>query len=77
MNTETKLKRLFDYQKFEKNPRLARIIDEAESGGEALSDNFLSFVNAAGEFSISGGTIDNNKAKDGAGTYTPENDSKF
>ena len=47
---EKKLKKLFDYQRFEKNERLEKIIKETESryGGE-LSDDELSFVNAAGE----------------------------
>ena len=47
---EKKLKKLFDYQRFEKNERLEKIIKETESryGGE-LSDDDLSLVNAAGE----------------------------
>ena len=49
INTEQKLKKLFDFQKFEKNQKLSKMIKEAESGGIKLSDEDLSFVNAAGE----------------------------
>ena len=48
-NTEQKLKKLFDFQKFEQNQKLSNMIDEAESEGAMLSDEDLSFVNAAGE----------------------------
>lgn len=48
-NTEHKLKKLFDFQKFEKNQRLSKMINEAESEGVLLSDEELSFVNAEGE----------------------------
>ena len=46
---EKKLKKLFDYQRFEKNERLEKIIEETESRykGE-LSDDDLAFVAAAG-----------------------------
>ena len=49
---ESKLKSLFDYQRFEKNPRLAKLIAETESrvAARELSDDDLEFVNAAGEF---------------------------
>ena len=52
---EKKLKKLFDYQCFEKNERLEKIIKETESryGGELFDDD-LSLVNAAGE---TGGSI--------------------
>ncbi len=43
---EKKLKRLFDYQKFEENERLGKMIAEAEASA-ALSDEDLDFVNAA------------------------------
>ncbi|MBQ0070585.1 MAG: hypothetical protein KBS81_01795 [Spirochaetales bacterium] len=43
---EKKLKRLFDYQKFEENERLGKMIAEAEAPA-ALSDEDLGFVNAA------------------------------
>ena len=47
---EKKLKKLFDYQRFEKNERLEKIIKETESRYEGeLSDDDLSLVNAAGE----------------------------
>lgn len=46
---EKKLKSLFEYQKFENNPRLAKLIAETEARyADALSDDDLSFVNAAG-----------------------------
>ena len=50
MNTEQKLKKLFDFQKFENNSRLEKLIKEteAESSGVELSDDELSLVNAAG-----------------------------
>ena len=47
--TEKTLEKLFDYQKFEKNPRLERMIKTAEGSGEELSDEELSLVSAAGE----------------------------
>lgn len=47
---EKTLKRLFDFQKFSENPRLAEIISDVESRyGNALSDDELEWVNAAGE----------------------------
>ena len=49
MNTERVLKKLFDFQRFEQNPRLERLIREAEGDGAALSDDELSLVSAAGE----------------------------
>ena len=49
MNTEQKLKKLFDYQRFEKNPRLKQMINAAEGDIEELPDEALFFVNAAGE----------------------------
>ena len=48
-NTEQKLKKLFDFQKFEQNQKLSKMIKEAESEGVLLTDEELSFVNAAGE----------------------------
>lgn len=46
---EKKLKLLFDYQSFENSPRLGRLIAEARSAGKrALSDDDVSFLNAAG-----------------------------
>ena len=49
MNTERVLKKLFDFQSFEKNPRLERLIRETEDDATALSDGELSLVSAAGE----------------------------
>lgn len=47
---EKRLKALFDYQRFEKNPRLADIVEQTESRCKIeLSDEELFFVNAAGE----------------------------
>ena len=44
------LKKLFDYQRFEQNEKLDKLIGEAESRYEkALSDDDLDLVNAAGE----------------------------
>ena len=51
--TEKTLKKLFDYQKFEKNSRLERMIKSAEGSADELSDEDLSLVSAAGE--ITGG----------------------
>lgn len=46
-----KLKSLFEYQKFEQNPKLAEMIEDTESryGFSALSDENLNMVAAAGE----------------------------
>lgn len=49
MDIEQKLKMLFDFQKLEKNPKLSRLISETENDGVELTDEELSFVNAAGE----------------------------
>ncbi len=47
---ETKLQRLFDYQKFEGNSRLAALIADTESRCmQELSDDDLEMVNAAGD----------------------------
>lgn len=54
---EQKLKRLFDYQKFQKNPRLEALLSKAEGRYEgALTDDDLELVSAAGD-SISTGTV--------------------
>ena len=47
-NTEQKLKKLFDFQKFEQNQKLSKMINEAESEGVLLTDEELAQVNAAG-----------------------------
>lgn len=45
------LEKLFDFQKFENNSRLAKLISETESRyAKALSDDELDMVNAAGDF---------------------------
>ena len=55
---ENKLKKLFDYQRFEKNANLERFISETECRyAKRLSDDDLSKVNAAREIEI-GNTID-------------------
>ena len=47
---EKKLKRLLDYQRFEKNEKLEKLIRETESRyAKELSDDDLSLVSAAGE----------------------------
>lgn len=47
---ENKLKKLFEYQKFEKSAKLDALIEEVHSRyGEALSDDDLELVAAAGE----------------------------
>lgn len=46
---ERKLKKLFDYQKFARNPRLEAMLAQAEGRCTALSDDDLSIVSAAGE----------------------------
>lgn len=47
---EQKLKRLFDYQKFQNNPRLEAMLQEAEGRyAGSLSDDDLELVSAAGE----------------------------
>ena len=59
------IKKLFDFQKFEKNQKLSKLTEEAESEGELLSDEDLSFVNAAGE--ISHGVIEADSGNGPAG----------
>ena len=45
-----KLKRLFDYQRFEGNSRLQKLIGETEArSGAELSDDQLELVSAAGD----------------------------
>ncbi len=56
MDIENKLKKLFDYQKFENNTRVDNIIEESLINEMPLSDEDLSMVNAAGDrFEIQGG----------------------
>lgn len=48
--SEETLFKLFDYQRFESDPLLKALISETESEyGAEISDDDLSFVNAAGE----------------------------
>ena len=51
MEMEELLKRLFDYQKFERNPALQRVLDEtaAQYEARALSDDDVSGLFAAGD----------------------------
>lgn len=50
---ENRLKALFDFQKFQSNARLAKMIAEAEQSlNTELDDEGLSFVAAAGETDI-------------------------
>ncbi len=46
---ETKLKNLFDFQRFERNSRIEKYINEALERSCSLSDDDLSMVSAAGE----------------------------
>ena len=47
---EKKLNSLFEFQRFVGNPGLAQLIEETERRyGEALSDDDISLVNAAGD----------------------------
>lgn len=41
---ENKLKKIFDYQKFERNPKLAQVIVESEGCFEAIGDDELAYV---------------------------------
>ena len=53
---ENRLKKLFDYQRFEKNRKLEELIRETESRDAVeLSDDSLAFVNAAGPTDTAGG----------------------
>ncbi len=49
-----KLSQAFDFQKFQRNPRLADVIHETEGRYEkaALSDDDLELVSAAGETTV-------------------------
>ena len=50
MSMEKKLAKLFEYQRFEKNPKLEKLIAETEGRyAEELSDDMLEMVSAAGE----------------------------
>lgn len=61
---ENKLNKLFDYQRFEGNKRLEKLIAETEARYAAqLSDDDLSFVCAAGE-AEAGGLLNNAAGSD-------------
>lgn len=48
--SEKTLSALFDYQLFENEPSLRKLIDEVENEyGTEISDDYLSLVSAAGE----------------------------
>ena len=49
---EQKLKRLFDYQKFQKNPRLEAMLAEAEGRCAEVDEDALGLVSAAGDDSL-------------------------
>ncbi|MCR4925710.1 MAG: hypothetical protein K5917_05415 [Clostridiales bacterium] len=49
-----KVEALFDYQRFEGNSRLAKLIEKTENRyNSELDDDDLDFVNAAGDIDIS------------------------
>jgi len=56
MNMERMLSRLFDYQHFANNKRIADMIADTESryNNALLSDDMLELVSAAGEADIQG-----------------------
>ena len=64
---ENKLNKLFDYQRFEQNEKLEKLIYETESRyAKGLSDDDLFLVNAAGE-PVTGDFI---------GSYADDSDAK-
>lgn len=63
---EKKIKKLFDYQRFEKNEKLEKLIRDTENRyATELSDDDLSFVSAAGENTPPEPLTDGNKDKVG------------
>lgn len=48
MNIESKLSALFDFQKYEKNEKLAKVISDDANSMRLLSDDDLNMVSAAG-----------------------------
>lgn len=48
MNMENKLAALFDFQKYEKNEKLSKIISDDANAKMMLSDDDLDMVSAAG-----------------------------
>ena len=78
VNTMDKiLKKLFDYQRFERNKRLEKLISETESRyARDLSDEELAYVNAAGgpeAVQIRGGSTPQKKEQ--IGGITGRNDN--
>lgn len=64
MSTERKLKKLFDYQRFEQNDKLENLIRKSEMRyAKALSDDALAMVSAAGEPELDA-TSNNNTTSD-------------
>ena len=49
---EQKLKRLFDYQRFQKNSRLDAMLAEAEGRCAEVDDDALELISAAGDDSL-------------------------
>ena len=49
---EQKLKRLFDYQKFQRNSRLDAMLAEAEGRCAEMDEDALELVSAAGDDSL-------------------------
>ena len=49
---EQKLKRMFDYQKFQRNSRLEAMLAEAEGRCAEVGDDALELVSAAGDDSL-------------------------
>lgn len=53
--TEQVLRKLFDFQRFSRNKKLEAMIQDTQSRqASSLSENELSYVNAAGIFEIMG-----------------------
>lgn len=63
---EKKLAKLFDYQRFERNEHLDRLIAETENRcSKELSDDNLEFVSAAGEErTVLGMTVDDQEKQE-------------
>ena len=59
---ENKLRRVFDYQKFTSNRRLGAMIAETERRYQALNDDELFLVSAAGDTDIMNGFSENKDA---------------
>ena len=69
---------LFDYQHFERNASLETLIRETETRYDrSLSDDDLTFVNAAGDVNVPGGTINNNVTSSTGSTCTKDIIGKY